>query len=293
MSMRKVLLVFVLGLMCVQGVWAQKRDTMIYYMKYDDSMVPEKKDADFIRMIMPPDSADATLYPVYEYYLNGRQKLIAASRLKNGALNFEGTHMSFYPSGRRQRVATYKDGDLTGEMSIYYPSGKLYTVTAKGKNGNIRLIQCRDTSGAVLAKDGIGNWLKYDEKFEEIIAKGPVVNGMENGEWGEIAENDIDCTCIYKNGKLVSGVAFKDGKTYPFKQKETPPFFKGGSEAFVSTLFHYIKYKNPVKDVMTVRFIVETDGKITDPHIVRGLNPDLDAETLKALQSLPPWQPGL
>ena len=41
-----------------------------------------------------------------------------------------------------------------------------------------------------------------------------------------------------------------------------------------------------------VDFIIGIDGKVTDVRVVRGVDPDLDAEAVRVISASPKWKPG-
>lgn len=43
---------------------------------------------------------------------------------------------------------------------------------------------------------------------------------------------------------------------------------------------------------MVVRFVVETDGSVSNIEIVRGVSEDLDAEAKRIVSTFPKWTPG-
>ena len=78
---------------------------------------------------------------------------------------------------------------------------------------------------------------------------------------------------------------------------EQMPQFPGGD----TELFKYInnKLKYPIKGHalgiqgnVIVRFIVDVDGTIIKPEIIKSLNPDFDAEVLRVIKLLPKFIPG-
>ena len=42
-----------------------------------------------------------------------------------------------------------------------------------------------------------------------------------------------------------------------------------------------------------IQFVVERDGSITEPKVVRGVDPDLDKEALRVISIMPNWKPGM
>ena len=43
---------------------------------------------------------------------------------------------------------------------------------------------------------------------------------------------------------------------------------------------------------VSVKFVIEKDGSIADPVVVRGVAPYLDKEALRVVKSMPKWKPG-
>lgn len=78
---------------------------------------------------------------------------------------------------------------------------------------------------------------------------------------------------------------------------DVPPEFPGGESTMYEFLANNIQYpeeaqKEQVEGRVTVQFIVNTDGKAISPKIVRGINPLLDAEAIRVINSMPQWTPG-
>ena len=42
-----------------------------------------------------------------------------------------------------------------------------------------------------------------------------------------------------------------------------------------------------------VQFVVDKDGTITNPEVVRGVDPYLDKEAVRVISSMPKWKPGV
>jgi TonB family protein len=79
---------------------------------------------------------------------------------------------------------------------------------------------------------------------------------------------------------------------------EKQPEFPGGTEAMMKFLSDNIQYpeeakKKGVQGRVICNFIVRKDGSITDADIVRGVDPLLDEEAIRVINSMPKWQPGM
>ena len=79
---------------------------------------------------------------------------------------------------------------------------------------------------------------------------------------------------------------------------EEQPEFPGGNAAMMKFLGDNIKYpviaqENGIQGRVITNFVVERDGSITDVQVVRGVDPSLDKEAIRVIQSMPKWKPGL
>ena len=78
---------------------------------------------------------------------------------------------------------------------------------------------------------------------------------------------------------------------------ERQPSFPGGQQALLQFLNENVKYpeqalKDSIEGRVVIAFVIETDGTITNPQVVRGVNPLLDEEALRVVNLMPKWEPG-
>ena len=77
---------------------------------------------------------------------------------------------------------------------------------------------------------------------------------------------------------------------------DVPPQFPGGATALGAFFQLNVKYPEAARvskvtgNVLT-RFTIEADGRVSNPQVTTGLSPECDAEALRVLALLPPWQP--
>ena len=76
-----------------------------------------------------------------------------------------------------------------------------------------------------------------------------------------------------------------------------PEFPGGGMTAMMQFLSKNIKYpvnaqKNGTQGRVTVQFIVNIDGSISNIGIIRGVDPELDGEAVRVISTMPNWKPG-
>lgn len=83
----------------------------------------------------------------------------------------------------------------------------------------------------------------------------------------------------------------------PFQVVEKMPEFQGGDAALYAYLKKNIKYpsicrENNIQGKVYIQFIVNKDGSIVDPEVIRSVNPYLDKEALRVISTMPKWTPG-
>lgn len=125
----------------------------------------------------------------------------------------------------------------------------------------------------------------------------------------QIAENDADVqeTTIQSSEENNQAVEIK--YVAPVVEEEEPeeaeifmvveemPEFPGGMAECLKFLGKNIKYptiarENGVQGRVIVQFVVNQDGSIVDPVVVRSVDPYLDKEALRVIKTMPKWKPG-
>lgn len=78
---------------------------------------------------------------------------------------------------------------------------------------------------------------------------------------------------------------------------EQMPSFPGGPTEMMKFLADNVKFPEEALDIcaqgrVIVRFVVEKDGSISDAVVIRSIDPILDKEALRVVNSMPKWIPG-
>src|ERR1700679_403815 len=161
----------IISVLLFLGAVAQKKsDTLVYYLKNSGAVVSLKDSADFFLLIMPPDvNVDKKLFVINEFYASGALRL-AGNSLKNtlSEIKFQGPQIIFFPNGHKMKVTNFNDGVPVGTERSYYPNGKLYTIKTYDERGLALLTQCNDSTGNVIADNGKGKWVLFDDNFKNI-----------------------------------------------------------------------------------------------------------------------------
>ena len=79
---------------------------------------------------------------------------------------------------------------------------------------------------------------------------------------------------------------------------EEKPEFPGGENAFLRWIAESVKYpaaaaENGIEGLVSCTFIINTDGSISNISVYRSIDPLLDKEAIRVLQSMPKWKPGM
>lgn len=84
----------------------------------------------------------------------------------------------------------------------------------------------------------------------------------------------------------------------PFQLVEQKPGFMGGdANAFSKWVNERLQYpeiakENGIQGRVLLQFVVGADGKVSNVKVVRGVDPALDKEAVRVVQSSPKWTPG-
>ncbi|WP_315281928.1 TonB family protein [Prevotella pallens] len=80
-----------------------------------------------------------------------------------------------------------------------------------------------------------------------------------------------------------------------FTFAEQQPTFKGNVQAWLTSHLQYpaSAADNNIQGKVVVKFVVGRDGSVSRAEVVRGVDPALDREALRVVNSMPKWNPGM
>lgn len=80
-----------------------------------------------------------------------------------------------------------------------------------------------------------------------------------------------------------------------FTFAEQQPAFKGNVTAWLSSHIVYpqVAQDNNIQGKVIVKFVVGRDGSVSQATVARGVDPALDREALRVVNSMPNWTPGM
>jgi protein TonB len=144
---------------------------------------------------------------------------------------------------------------------------------------------------------------------EEVVRYVPpvVVDSVSSVEKSQLSTDEylnqttdqkVDVTGTGTSDNLMSG---QDGTETdePFFLVEVMPSFKGGGldkfREWITkrTRYPQAAYDKKIRGTVFLTFIVEKDGSVSNVRVVKGVDPLLDDEAVKAISESPKWIPGL
>ncbi|GAA4095449.1 hypothetical protein GCM10022392_18080 [Mucilaginibacter panaciglaebae] len=253
------------------------------------------------------------------YYPNGNKKRIVT--YQDGEIIGEFT--DFFSNGKRSRVSFFdknEDGERQSNVTEFYMNGgfkEIYRYNAKTRkgistkyfpNGNIYLIrdlfyavannyiECRDSTGTVLAKHGNGKLIVYTNDFKTAIKQIKLKDGEISGNWQPI----VDSTAEARFDK--TGPAEKLAPNMPYFNNadaalERTIVYRGARFNFVNFVednFEYPKedLKNKIEGEVDLTMIVEKNGALTHIKIAHTISKALADEVTRVVQLSAPWGAG-
>jgi TonB family protein len=83
-----------------------------------------------------------------------------------------------------------------------------------------------------------------------------------------------------------------------FISVEQQPEFPGGNDKFLGFIARTVRYpmnsfKAGIEGKVYVQIMIEADGTVTNPKIIRSVSKELDDEAIRVVSSSPRWKPGI
>ena len=109
--------------------------------------------------------------------------------------------------------------------------------------------------------------------------------------------SNISCTSTETQEANTKAIESRAAEGEVFQVVEEMPEFPGGMAECMKWLAQNIKYpaeaqEKGIQGRVIVQMVVEKDGTITHAKVVRGVDPLLDTEALRVVNSSPKWKPG-
>ncbi|WP_396170542.1 energy transducer TonB [Flavobacterium sp.] len=238
------------------------------------------------------------LYIVNDYYKSGVLQMEGFSKTKDHNTK-EGEFIFYFESGNKKAVTYFVKSRPSGSCAEWYENGskKLegeYIEDEKSFMNVLRVDEFWNSKGIQTVVDGTGD---YEESLEFFYASGKVKEGFKDGLWeGYDKMMSYTFSENYGDKKFISGVSVdKDGVSYNYNAVETRPAPKKGFEDFYRHVGKKFQVPNMPKGVggkIFVKFIVDKEGRIVEPEIIKGIGYGADEEALRVVSSYANFAPG-
>lgn len=242
--------------------------------------------------------SDKDLYEIKDYYKSGILQMEGTSKTKDD-LTEVGEFIFYYENGNKKAVKNYKKSRLNGKCSEWYENGnkKLEGECIEDEKtffGDLKVFQFWNSKNVQTVIDGNGD---YEEIRETFYASGKVKEGFKDGVW-EGSDKKIGYTFKenYENQKLISGVSIDSNKvSHDYKVLEKRPEPKNGYEHFYKYIGKKMNIPNNPKNIsgkVILKFIVDKEGKIIEPKIIKSIGYGVDEEAVRVLMAYSDWIAG-
>lgn len=134
----------------------------------------------------------------------------------------------------------------------------------------------------IIEYDGLERELEYIYNYSVSLANGPkpIFNVEE---------------------ELKKRAAESSDKVIPYYDCDWKPTFLGSNDPKLfleKWVYHYLRYpqeavKNGIQGKVLVGFIIDEKGKVTNVHVLKGVDPLLDDEAVRVISASPAWKPGI
>ena len=140
--------------------------------------------------------------------------------------------------------------------------------------------------------------VKKGKKAGTIKMSGQEIKVVEQGDIvtmeGEVKPNQAEGT--FTPNEAVGTFAPSEGEA-AFDVVEEMPEFPGGPQAMMDYLMKNVCYPKTAFDAniqgrVIAQFVVDKEGTIRGAHVVKSVDPALDAEAVRVINSMPKWKPG-
>jgi TonB family protein len=112
-------------------------------------------------------------------------------------------------------------------------------------------------------------------------------------------KDEIEIIIDAIDGEILVGSDTTFGHSEPFPYVEIMPEFKGGIDSLMSFIKQNLIYpkwerENKIEGKVFVTFVVDKNGKIKDPYIIRSVqgSKNFDKEVIRVISIMPEWTPG-
>jgi TonB family protein len=121
--------------------------------------------------------------------------------------------------------------------------------------------------------------------------KGKKVSGSFPRDKAEAFTRALQCLHEALTSETVAKELIEAAANPVYTVVEQMPEFVGGYDPMMEFIRRNLKTLN-VNGAVYVSFIVDKEGNVTEPKVIKSLSRKADAEALRVISQMPPWSPG-
>jgi len=272
----------------------------------DSSYLPTKPVYSRFYRIIKDYKLNKANYTILEYSRSGTLQTKFFSNPKNNFTQQDEVTY-YYENGNIKSVINYTQGRPNGKDLEWYENGNkkleaIYITDEEKGTTQHKINQFWDINGIQKVINGEGD---YDENiyktlnFLNTFGSGKIKNGFKDSIWqGWIGSPETKYAENYKKGKFISGkIVDKNNIERNYDILEKRPLPKRGVQDFYNYIGRNLKLpnevtQNKINGVILVAFIVDKDGKIVEPKILKPMGYGLDEEVIGVITNYENWFPG-
>ena len=176
-------------------------------------------------------------------------------------------------------------------MKDYLKQNNKYPSPSRGKSVYVDVSFQVESDGTIhnpVADTGLDESLEAEAV--RLVSEMPVWNPARRN--GEPVGYNISIPIEFDNTNAPS-----ERKEDVYLVVESAPEFPGGTEALLAFLRKNVRYpaicrENNIQGRVLVTFVVNKNGEIVAPEVVKSVHPQLDMEALRVISIMPNWIPG-
>ena len=186
---------------------------------------------------------------------------------------------------------------LERELELRRSLGKAVSIVGISV-GLAALTSCRSHVENKTQVDGMLEHVDDDHKHPEVAGIPPIPQGQIRGTDSVVVDSVAPEKQNVKETDSLVVLSDTLNKFMFFGDVvETQPSFPGGQRALLQFISDNLVYPKDLGETciqgrVVVSFVVDRDGSIIEPKVVRPLHPSLDEEALRVIGLMPKWRPG-
>ena len=224
-------------------------------------------------------------------------KLLALIPIVGVALALNAKTVTHYVYDEPQKQHPIKKGKKSGTIKMGSETIQVIGETADDRvepTAGLRIIQTETGKQPIFIVDGV----RMDEKQVKAISPDKIasISVLKDKAaidvYGQDAKDGVVVITLKENN-----VSKNDKLLVDIEEMQEMPEFPGGAPKLLEYLSQNIRYPKDAMEAnkqgrVIVSFVVEKDGSISDAHVVKSVDPSLDEEALRVVNTMPNWTPG-